>query len=93
MEVRAQDQDYFHEAETGGHIYGTSRQYVKGKMLSFYVFAWLGEEVEYQARSKDDPHTSYKKFVNCTIRIALTQKQLDAGESIEESGLTIILYY
>ncbi len=62
-------------------------------MRTFYVFAWLGEEVEYQSRSKDDPKTSYKKFVNCTVRIALTQEQLDSGNSTEELGLTIILYY
>ncbi|MBV9387967.1 MAG: hypothetical protein JOZ78_16210 [Chroococcidiopsidaceae cyanobacterium CP_BM_ER_R8_30] len=93
MEVRAQDQDYFDEAESGGHVYGTSRLYVKGKMRTFYVFAWLGEEVNYQSRSKDDPKTSYKKFINCTVRIALTQEQLDSGTSTEESGLSIILYY
>lgn len=84
MEVRAQDRDYFDEAETGGHVYGTSYQYAKGKMQTFYVFAWLGKEVEYWTRSKD---------VNCTVRVALTQEQLDLGNSTEESGLTIILYY
>jgi len=93
MEVRAQDQDYFDQAETEGHVYGTSRRYVKGLMRTLYVFAWLGEEVEYQSRSKDDPKTSYKKFVNCSLRIALTQEQLDSGDSTEQSGLTIILYY
>jgi hypothetical protein len=93
MDIRAQDRQYFDEAETGGHVYGTSRRYVQGKMRTFYVFAWLGKEVTYQSRPQDNPQTDYKKFLNCTVRIAMTPEQLDRGNSTEDSGVSIILYY
>lgn len=94
IEVHPLDEQYFNEAKSNGHVYGTLQKYVKEKWTTFHVFAWLGREIEYQERSNDDPKTRYKKFVSCICRVALTQQLLDKEEFlIEDKGVTIILYW
>ena len=79
---------------TDGYVYGTLHRYANGKWTKFYVFAWLGKIVSYQGRASDNPKTSYKKFINCTVRAALTQELLDEEKfEVEEGGVTIILYW
>jgi hypothetical protein len=53
----------------------------------------LGAQVNYKSTLKDDPNASYKKFVDCTVRVAATQEKLDAEKFMaEESGLVIIYW-
>jgi hypothetical protein len=76
------------------YVYGTLSRYVDNRWQTFYVFAWLGALVNYQTTSKDDPKAAYKQFVNCTVRVATTQEKLDVEDFIvEESGLTVIIYW
>jgi hypothetical protein len=93
IRIKALDRLEFDGAESDGYVYGTLSKYANNRWQTFYVFAWLGTLVDYQTTLKDDPNASYKKFVNCTVRVATTQEKLDAENFIaEESGLTIVIY-
>lgn len=92
--IKALNQLEFEGAVSDGYVYGTVSKYVRNRWQAFYVFAWLGKSVNYQVTSKDDPNASYKKFINCTIRISETQVELDAEEFFsEESGLSLVIYW
>jgi uncharacterized protein (UPF0548 family) len=94
IRIKALDQLEFDGAATNGYVYGTVSKYVRNGWQTFYVFAWLGTISSYQITSKDDPNAGYKKFVGCTVRVAVTQEKLDAGDLlVEESGLTVVIYW
>lgn len=94
IRIKALDRLEFDGAASDGYIYGTLSKYVENRWQTFYVFAWLGTLTGYQATAKDDPNASYKKFVDCTVRVAITQEKLDAEDFLaEEPGLTIIVYW
>jgi hypothetical protein len=94
IRIKALDQLEFDGAVSDGYIYGTLSQYVDQSWKTFYAFAWLGAQVNYKSTLKDDPNASYKKFVDCTVRVADTQKKLDAEKFMaEESGLVVIIYW
>ena len=92
--VRAQDEQYFDEAESNGIVYGTYHHYINGRWTCFYVFVWLGRQVSDECRDIQGTTTRFKRFVNCTVRLALTQETLDEEKFLEEvSGTTIDLFY
>lgn len=94
IKVKALDQLEFDGAMSDGYVYGTLSRYVDKRWKTFYIFAWLGAQATYQVTSKDDSNASYKKFLNCTVRVATTQEKLDAEDFLaEESGLAIIVYW
>ena len=94
IEVKPLDELYFKEAESEGYVYGTLQKYADARWTTFYVFAWLGKRVRYRGRTSDNPLTNYKKFINCTVRVALTQELLDEEKFLaEEGGVTVILYW
>lgn len=94
IRIKTLDRLEFDGAAPDGYVYGTLSRYVDKCWHTFYVFAWLGALTRYQATPKDDPNASYKKFLDCTVRVAITQEKLDAEDFIaEESGLTIIIYW
>ncbi len=94
IRIKALDQLEFDGAASDGYVYGTLPKYVNSRWQTFYVFAWLGKEANYQVTSKDDPNAGYKMFLDCTVRVAATQQKLDAEDFLaEESGLTVIIYW
>jgi hypothetical protein len=94
IRIKTLDRLEFDGAASDGYVYGTLSRYVDNRWQTFYVFAWLGALVNYQTTSKDDPKAAYKQFVNCTVRVATTQEKLDVEDFIvEESGLTVIIYW
>jgi hypothetical protein len=94
IRIKALDELEFDGAASDGYVYGTLSMYVGSRWQTFYAFAWLGVEAHYQVTSKDDPNAGYKKFLDCTVRVATTQQKLDAEDFLtEESGLTVIIYW
>ena len=92
--IKAQDKQYFDEAESIGEVYGTYHRYINNQWTCFYIFAWLGRQVSDQCREINGTTTRFKRFVNCTIRISLTQELLDEEKFLEEiPGITIDLFY
>jgi hypothetical protein len=94
LDVKALDQDYFDEAESTGIVYGTHHHHVDDEWTCFYIFAWLGRKVSDKDRKKGSAYTRTKRFINCTVRIALTQQLLDEEQFLKEvDGVTIDLFY
>jgi hypothetical protein len=94
IRIKALDELEFGGAASDGYVYGTLAKYVDNCWQTFYAFAWLGTVADYRVTSKDDPNAGYKMFLDCTVRVATTQAKLDAEDFlVEESGLTVVIYW
>lgn len=89
LELRV-SRDEFLQACTGGDVKG---KVVKPGVEFPYVFAELGKETSYKARTKDDPNTEFRRFVGCHAFATDTKEKLDNWKFLRDvKGVAVIIY-
>lgn len=90
IRVKALSCKEFDAAIADGCVYGE----YQGKR-GVYVYADLGQELEYIPTPRDNPNTSYKMFVRSSVFFAKTKEQLFDGDFEAEDlpNVTVVVYY
>jgi hypothetical protein len=79
----------FEAACADGCVYGE----IRGKR-GLYVYAELGQELEYTPSPRDNPNTEYRIFAPCNVYFAKTPLALANGDFEAEDlpNVTVVIY-
>ena len=94
IRVYADDEDYFNQAETEGYLYGKCKERVEGTMQIFYVLVYVDCRINRADKPSDHLNTKYKRFVNCTIKVAIDEKSLEEGrfKTVQKNAVVELLW-
>jgi hypothetical protein len=88
LSVKAETLEDFEAAAPGEYIYG---YLLHQKTLS--VLVTCGRQKIYNRSPKDSEQTRYKLFMGCSLQVADSNENLDAGNYHVMKDVTVKLYY